>query len=132
MTAIWLVVEMKYWITKTARIAAIAYPRLKRVLLFMIELRAHTLTGSRIGAFRLIQERPWRDLVRPPDNGNREVWFQWRTACATNRATWTMHDDALVRQQVSERPETFGELARLVTRMAQPAETPAPAFAPCW
>ena len=51
MTAIWLAVETKYWITKTAKIAAIAYPTLKRVLLFMIELRAHTLTGSRVGTF---------------------------------------------------------------------------------
>src|SRR5215207_11330830 len=34
-TAIWLAVEMKYWIRKTARIVAIAYPMLKRTLLFM-------------------------------------------------------------------------------------------------
>src|SRR5256885_12219825 len=61
MTAIWLAVEVKYWITKTAKIAAIAYPTLKRVLLFMIELRALT-HGTPRRHIRLIQQSPWRDL----------------------------------------------------------------------
>ncbi len=60
--AIWLAVDMKYWITKITKIAAIAYPTLNRVFLSMIEIRPRVFTANRV---RLNQAGPRRDFAAP-------------------------------------------------------------------
>src|SRR2546429_8475476 len=106
---------MKYWITKTAKIAAIAYPTLKRVLLFMIELRAHT-HGTPRRHIRLIQQSPWRDLdCGSLTMGTGRFGFNGGAACAANRAPGSSRVVALVRQQASETAETLCQPGRLVT-----------------